>query len=206
MVSAKKKPSSKKKKASKKKASSRKKYKNLNLKKKSKKRVSKKKSAKKKAAQRRAKVRKSGGKKSKKRKSASKKSQKRKTKKSSQQVSAKDSRMDSSLVGPWTEVVRPLEDRIIVERVKVKEQSSGGIIIPESAIAAAESHGKVLQVGRGRRDRRGQLCPMEVSIGDKVVFPAFVGVEMKINGVEVVILRENEVWGILTHRVTTRAL
>ena len=208
MALAKKKASPKKKKSSKKKAPSRKKYKNLNLKKKSKKRVSKKKSAKKKAAQRRAKVRKSVGKKSKKRKPTSKKSKKKKVKRSSRQASAGGPRMDSSLMGPslrgpWTEVVSLLEDRIIVERVKIKEQSSVGIIIPESAVTATESHGKVLQVGQGRRDRRGQLRPMEVSIGDKVVFPAVAGVEMEINGVEVVILRENEVWGVLTQSVTT---
>jgi len=92
--------------------------------------------------------------------------------------------------------VKPLYDRLIVKRVEEKEQRRGGIIIPDSA-KEKPMEGKVTAVGRGRVQEDGKRSPMEVKVGDRVLFGKYAGTEIKIEDKEHVILREDEVLGII---------
>ncbi len=91
---------------------------------------------------------------------------------------------------------KPLNDRILVKRTEEKEQVKGGIIIPDSA-KEKPMEGKVIAVGAGKVEKEGGRTPMEVKVGDKVLFGKYSGTEIKLNDVEHVILREDEVLGIL---------
>ena len=93
--------------------------------------------------------------------------------------------------------VNPLYDRILVKRVEEKEQRRGGIIIPDSA-KEKPMEGKVIAVGSGRVEKDGKKSPLEVKVGDKVLFGKYAGTEIKIEDVEHVILREEEVLGIIS--------
>jgi chaperonin GroES len=92
--------------------------------------------------------------------------------------------------------VKPLYDRLIVKRVEEKEQRRGGIIIPDSA-KEKPMEGKVTAVGSGRVMDDGKRSPMEVKVGDRVLFGKYAGTEIKIEDKEHVILREDEVLGII---------
>jgi chaperonin GroES len=92
--------------------------------------------------------------------------------------------------------VKPLYDRLIVKRVEEKEQRRGAIIIPDSA-KEKPMEGKVTAVGRGRVQEDGKRSPMEVKVGDRVLFGKYAGTEIKIEDKEHVILREDEVLGII---------
>ena len=92
--------------------------------------------------------------------------------------------------------VKPLYDRLIVKRVEEKEQRRGGIIIPDSA-KEKPMEGKVTAVGRGRIQEDGKRSPMEVKAGDRVLFGKYAGTEIKIEDKEHVILREDEILGII---------
>ena len=92
--------------------------------------------------------------------------------------------------------VKPLHDRVLIKRFETKEQKHGGIIIPDSA-KEKPMEGKVIAVGSGRLEKDGKRSPLEVKVGDKVLFGKYAGTEIKIDNVEHVILREEEVLGIL---------
>jgi chaperonin GroES len=92
--------------------------------------------------------------------------------------------------------VRPLQDRILVRRVEEAEKTRGGIIIPDSA-KERPLEGKVIAVGSGKRLEDGQLVKLDVKAGDKILFGKYAGTEIKIDGVEHIIIREDEVLGIL---------
>ena len=92
--------------------------------------------------------------------------------------------------------VKPLYDRIIVKRVEEKEQRRGAIIIPDSA-KEKPMEGKVTAVGRGKIQEDGKRSQMEVKVGDRVLFGKYAGTEIKIDDKEHVILREDEVLGII---------
>jgi len=92
--------------------------------------------------------------------------------------------------------VRPLQDRILVRRVEEAEKSRGGIIIPDSA-KERPLEGKVIAVGSGKRLEDGQLVKLDVKAGDRILFGKYAGTEIKIDGVEHIIIREDEVLGIL---------
>jgi chaperonin GroES len=92
--------------------------------------------------------------------------------------------------------VKPLYDRLIVKRVEEKEQRRGGIIIPDTA-KEKPMEGKVIAVGSGRLEKDGKRSPMEVKVGDRVLFGKYAGTEIKIDDKEHVILREDEVLGII---------
>ena len=92
--------------------------------------------------------------------------------------------------------VKPLYDRLIVKRVEEKEQRRGGIIIPDSA-KEKPMEGKVTAVGKGRIMDDGKRSPMEVKAGDRVLFGKYAGTEIKIEDKEHVILREDEILGII---------
>lgn len=92
--------------------------------------------------------------------------------------------------------IRPLADRIVVERLEEEEKTSGGIIIPDSAKEKPQ-RAKVLSVGPGARDENGKCTPVDVKIGDVVLFTKWGGNEVKIDGKEYLILKESDVIGVL---------
>ena len=93
--------------------------------------------------------------------------------------------------------IRPLHDRLIVKRVEEQEQkSAGGIIIPDSAKEKPQE-GKVLAVGKGKTNDDGKTIPLDVKAGDRILFGKYSGSEIKVDGEECLILREDEVLGII---------
>lgn len=93
--------------------------------------------------------------------------------------------------------VKPLYDRILVKRLEPKEDVKGGIIIPDTA-KEKPMEGEVIAVGAGRLDENGKRVPMDVKKGDRVLIGKYAGTEIKIDDVEHIILREDEVLGILS--------
>ena len=92
--------------------------------------------------------------------------------------------------------VRPLHDRIIVQRIEEGEQKIGGIIIPDSAKEKPQQ-GKVIAVGAGKPDKDGKKMPLDVKAGDTILFGKYSGQEIKIDGEEYLIMREDEVLAVL---------
>jgi chaperonin GroES len=92
--------------------------------------------------------------------------------------------------------VRPLHDRIIVQRVEEEEQRVGGIIIPDTAKEKPQQ-GKVIAVGKGRIEKDGKVTPLDVKKGDTVLFGKYAGQEIKLDGTEYLIIREEEVLGVI---------
>jgi len=92
--------------------------------------------------------------------------------------------------------IRPLQDRIIVRRVDEEETTKGGIIIPDSAKEKPQE-GKVIAVGKGKTNEEGKLQPLDVKKGDKVLFSKYAGTEINIEGVEHLIIREDDVLGVV---------
>jgi chaperonin GroES len=92
--------------------------------------------------------------------------------------------------------MRPLEDRILAKRIEEKEQKRGTIVIPDSA-REKPTEGKVVAVGSGKRDKEGKRIPLTVKVGDRILFGKYAGTEIKIDDDEQVILREDEVLGII---------
>ncbi len=91
---------------------------------------------------------------------------------------------------------RPLGDRVLVRRIKEEEKTKGGIIIPDTAKEKPQE-GKVISVGKGKRDENGKLVPLEVKSGDKILFGKYSGSEVKFDGEEHLIMREDDILGIL---------
>jgi chaperonin GroES len=92
--------------------------------------------------------------------------------------------------------MRPLRDRILLERIEEQEQRVGGIIIPDSAKEKPQQ-GRVVAVGKGRVNDKGEVFPLDVAPGDVVLFGKYAGSEIKIDGKEYLILREEEVLGVV---------
>ncbi len=92
--------------------------------------------------------------------------------------------------------IRPLGDRILIKRVEEEEKSKGGIIIPDTAKEKPQE-GKVIAVGKGKVSDDGKVIPMEVKVGDRVLFGKYSGTEVKIMGDEHLIIREDDVLGII---------
>ena len=91
---------------------------------------------------------------------------------------------------------RPLHDRVVVKRIDAEEKSSGGIIIPDTA-KEKPSQGEVIAVGPGGRDEAGKLLPLDVQVGNRVLFGKWSGTEVKIDGIEYLIMKESDIMGIL---------
>ncbi len=91
---------------------------------------------------------------------------------------------------------RPLHDRVVVRRVDEDERSSGGIIIPDTA-KEKPMQGEILAVGPGARDEAGKLVPLDVKAGDRVIFGKWSGTEVKIEGEELLIMKESDIMGIV---------
>jgi chaperonin GroES len=93
--------------------------------------------------------------------------------------------------------IRPLQDRLVVKRVKEEEKTKGGIIIPDAA-KEKPVEGQVIAVGNGKALRDGKVRPLDVKAGDRIVFGKYSGTEVKIDGEEHVILREDDVLAVVS--------
>jgi chaperonin GroES len=92
--------------------------------------------------------------------------------------------------------IRPLHDRVIVKRLEEERKTAGGIVIPDSA-TEKPIRGKVLAVGNGKAADNGQIRPLEVKIGDTVLFGKYSGTEVKMDGEELLVMREDDIMGII---------
>ena len=92
--------------------------------------------------------------------------------------------------------VRPLHDRVIVKRIEEEEKTSGGIIIPDTAKEKPQQ-GKIVAVGKGKVNDDGKLTPMDVKVGDRILFGKYSGSEIKLDGDELLIMREDDILGVL---------
>ncbi|MCS6786870.1 MAG: co-chaperone GroES [Thiobacillaceae bacterium] len=92
--------------------------------------------------------------------------------------------------------IRPLHDRIIVKRLEAERKTASGIVIPDTAAEKPEQ-GEVIAVGPGRLDDRGKRVPMEVKVGDRVLFGKYAGQTVKVGGEELLVMREEDVMAIL---------
>ncbi|MBJ6125800.1 co-chaperone GroES [Microvirga splendida] len=91
---------------------------------------------------------------------------------------------------------RPLHDRIVVRRIDAEEKTAGGIIIPDTAKEKPQQ-GEVIAVGPGARNEQGQLVPLDVQVGDTVLFGKWSGTEVKIDGEDLLIMKESDIMGVL---------
>ncbi|HUI17294.1 MAG TPA: co-chaperone GroES [Alphaproteobacteria bacterium] len=91
---------------------------------------------------------------------------------------------------------RPLHDRVVVRRVEQEEKSAGGIIIPDTA-KEKPMEGEVIAVGPGARNEKGELVPLDVKAGDRILFGKWSGTEVKMDGEELLIMKESDVMGII---------
>jgi len=91
---------------------------------------------------------------------------------------------------------RPLSDRILVERVEENEKTKGGIIIPDTA-KEKPAEGKVVASGNGRMGEDGKLLPMDVKVGDRVLFSKYGGTEVNVDGIDYLIMRQDDVLGVV---------
>jgi chaperonin GroES len=92
---------------------------------------------------------------------------------------------------------RPLHDRVVVKRIDAEDKTAGGIIIPDSA-KEKPSQGEILSVGPGGRDEAGKLIPIDLKVGDRVLFGKWSGNEVKLDGQELLIMKESDIMGVLT--------
>ena len=91
---------------------------------------------------------------------------------------------------------RPLHDRVVVRRIEADQKTAGGIIIPDSA-QEKPSEGEVIAVGEGNRDDDGDRIPLDVKVGDRVLFGKWSGTEVKIGGEDLLIMKESDIMGII---------
>ncbi len=91
---------------------------------------------------------------------------------------------------------RPLHDRVVIKRIEAEEKTTGGIIIPDTAKEKPQE-GEVIAVGPGGRDEAGKLIPIDVKAGDRVLFGKWSGTEVKLDGVEYLIMKESDLMGVL---------
>ncbi len=100
--------------------------------------------------------------------------------------------------------IRPLHDRVIVRRIDAEEKTTGGIIIPDTA-KEKPIQGEVVAVGPGARDDAGKAIPMDVKVGDIVLFAKWGGTEVKLDGEEVLVLKETDIIGIVEKKAAKKA-
>ena len=91
---------------------------------------------------------------------------------------------------------RPLHDRVLVRRIEAEEKTKGGIIIPDTAKEKPQE-GEIIAVGSGARDEAGKLVPLDVKAGDRVLFGKWSGTEVKLNGEDLLIMKESDIMGII---------
>ena len=98
---------------------------------------------------------------------------------------------------------RPLHDRVVVKRIEAEAKTAGGIIIPDTA-KEKPSQGEILAIGPGGRDEAGKLIPIDLVVGDRVLFGKWSGSEVKIDDVEVLIMKESDIMGVLETTVARK--
>jgi chaperonin GroES len=99
---------------------------------------------------------------------------------------------------------KPLHDRVVVRRIEQNEKTAGGIIIPDTAKEKPQE-GEVLGVGSGLRDENGKLFPLDVKVGDRILFGKWSGNEVKVDGEELLIMKESDILGILDTPAASKA-
>jgi chaperonin GroES len=99
---------------------------------------------------------------------------------------------------------RPLHDRVVVRRIEENMKTAGGIIIPDT-VKEKPMQGEIIGVGPGARDESGKLVPLDVKKGDKVLFGKWSGTEVKIDGEELLIMKESDILGVIEGKVSVRA-
>ncbi len=92
---------------------------------------------------------------------------------------------------------RPLHDRVVVRRIEQEERSKGGIIIPDTAKEKPQE-GEIIAVGPGARDEQGKVHPLDVKVGDRILFGKWSGTEIKLEGVEYLVMKESDIVGVIT--------
>jgi len=92
--------------------------------------------------------------------------------------------------------IRPLHDRVILKRMEEETTSPGGIVIPDSA-AEKPIRGEVIAAGKGKRLESGEITPLDVKVGDQVLFGKYSGTEVKVNGDDLLVMREEDIMGII---------
>ncbi len=92
--------------------------------------------------------------------------------------------------------LRPLHDRVIVKRLEEETKSPGGIVIPDTA-AEKPSRGEILAIGNGKLQDNGELRPLDVKVGDKVLFGKYSGTEVKVDGQELLVMREDDIMAVI---------
>ena len=98
---------------------------------------------------------------------------------------------------------RPLHDRVVVRRVESEARTAGGIIIPDTAKEKPQE-GEIIAVGPGARDEAGKLVPLDVKAGDRILFGKWSGTEVKIDGEDLLIMKESDVMGIIEGKAATK--
>ena len=91
---------------------------------------------------------------------------------------------------------RPLHDRVVVRRIEAEEKTAGGIIIPDTAKEKPQE-GEVIAVGSGTRDETGKLTPLDVQVGDRILFGKWSGTEVRLDGEDLLIMKESDILGIV---------
>jgi chaperonin GroES len=98
---------------------------------------------------------------------------------------------------------RPLHDRVVVTRIDAEDKSPGGIIIPDT-VKEKPSEGQVISIGPGGRDEAGKIIPIDLKVGDRVLFGKWSGTEVKIEGVEYLIMKESDIMGVIEETAARR--
>ena len=93
--------------------------------------------------------------------------------------------------------IRPLQDRIIVERVEEESKTAGGIIIPDTVSKEKPQEGKIIAAGKGKVTPEGKVLPLDVKEGDRVLFGKYAGSEVKIDGIDYLVMREDDILGVV---------
>jgi chaperonin GroES len=98
---------------------------------------------------------------------------------------------------------RPLHDRVVVKRIEAEDKTTGGIIIPDTA-KEKSSQGEIVAVGPGGRDEAGRIIPIDLEVGDRVLFGKWSGTEVKIDNAELLIMKESDIMGVVIEAVTKK--
>src|SRR5438874_11927325 len=99
---------------------------------------------------------------------------------------------------------RPLHDRVLVRRIEAEEKTAGGIIIPDTAKEKPQE-GEIIAAGPGARDESGKLVPLDVKAGDRILFGKWSGTEVKIDGEDLLIMKESDVMGVIEQSLVKKA-
>jgi chaperonin GroES len=110
---------------------------------------------------------------------------------------------DSSQLRETPMKFRPLLDRVVVERIEAEDKTTGGIIIPDTA-REKPSQGEIVAAGPGGRDEAGRVIPIDLKVGDRVLFGKWSGTEVKIDGTELLIMKESDIMGVVIDAVTKK--